>query len=105
MPAVSKANNRKALGIVVITDLVKDYDDLVVIVILKELHRLGFVYLDAFIANLELSCKCTIYRRVALDSLGLQDVLIGIGTKASTKKYKEYKYEFDSPLMPDIETF
>jgi hypothetical protein len=56
---------------VVIIDLVKDYNNLVVIVILKELYYLGFVYLEAFITNLELSYKRAIYRRVALDSLSL----------------------------------
>jgi hypothetical protein len=55
----------------VITDLAKDYNDLAAIVVLKELYRLGFVHLKAFIANLELSCKRAIYGRAALDSLGL----------------------------------
>jgi hypothetical protein len=56
---------------VVITDLAKDYDDLAVIIVLKELYRLRFMHLEAFIANLELSRKRAIYGRVALDSLGL----------------------------------
>jgi hypothetical protein len=89
----------------VITDLAKDYDDLAAIVVLKELYRLRFVYLEVFIANLELSRKRTIYRQVALDSLGFQDVPISIGTKASITKHEEYKYKFDSLFMPDIETF
>jgi hypothetical protein len=28
-----------------------------------------------------------------------------VGTKASTTKHEEYKYEFDSLFMPDVETF
>jgi hypothetical protein len=47
---------------VVITNLAKDYNDLAAIVVLKELYRLRFVYLEAFIANLELSYKRAIYR-------------------------------------------
>jgi hypothetical protein len=90
---------------VVITDLAKDYGDLAAMVVLKELHRLGFVRLEAFIANLEPSRKCAIYGRLNLDSIGLQDVPIGVGTKASTEKHEEYKYEFDSPLMPGEKTF
>jgi hypothetical protein len=90
---------------VVITDLAKDYNDLAAIVVLKELHRLGFVYLEAFIANLEPSRKRAIYRQAVLDSLGLQDVPISVGTKTSIIKHKEYKYEFDSLFMLDIETF
>ena len=105
MPKTGKPNYGKAPGVVVITDLAKDYDDLAAMVVLKELHRLGFVHLEAFIANLEPQRKRAIYGRAALDSLGLQDVPIGVGTKASTKEHEEYKYEFDSPLMPDVETF
>jgi hypothetical protein len=55
----------------IITDLAKDYNDLAAMVVLKELHRLGFVHLKAFIANLEPSRKRAIYRQAALDSLGL----------------------------------
>jgi len=105
VPKTGKPNYGKAPGVVVITDLAKDYDDLAAMVVLKELHRLGFVHLEAFIANLEPQRKRAIYGRAALDSLGLQDVPIGVGTKASTKEHEEYKYEFDSPLMPDVETF
>jgi hypothetical protein len=66
-----KANNKKAPGVMVITDLAKDYDNLAAIVVLKELYCLGFVHLKAFIANLELSYKRAIYGQAALDSLGL----------------------------------
>jgi hypothetical protein len=71
LPAAGKANNRKAPGVVVITDLAKDYNNLAAIVVLKELHCLGFVHLKAFIANLEPSHKRAIYRQAALDSLSL----------------------------------
>ncbi|KAH8654021.1 hypothetical protein BGZ60DRAFT_435856 [Tricladium varicosporioides] len=103
VPPASKANYREAPGVVVITDLAKDYDDLAAMVVLKELHRLGFVHLEAFIANLEPSRKRAIYGRRNLDSLGLQDVPIGVGTRVGT--YEEYTYEFDSPLMPNENYF
>jgi hypothetical protein len=57
-----KANYREKPGVIVITDLAKDYNNLAAIVVLKELYRLGFVRLKAFIANLNLSYKRTIYR-------------------------------------------
>jgi hypothetical protein len=53
VPKTGKPNYKKALGIMVITDLTKDYNDLTVIVVLKELYYLGFVHLKAFIANLK----------------------------------------------------
>jgi hypothetical protein len=65
--------------VVVITDVAKDYDDLAAIVVLKELHRLGYVRLEAFIVNLKPARKRAIYLRAALDSLGLQDIPVGVG--------------------------
>jgi hypothetical protein len=38
--------------IVVITDLARDYDDLAAMVMVKELHRLGLVELEGFVANI-----------------------------------------------------
>ncbi|PVH69401.1 hypothetical protein DL98DRAFT_625190 [Cadophora sp. DSE1049] len=101
----AKARNGRAPGVVVISDLAKDYDDLAAMVMLKELDRSENVELEAYIANLEPARKRTIYGRVNLDSLGLQHVPIGVGTKASTKKHEEYGYEFDSSIMPDEKTF
>ncbi|KAH8674840.1 hypothetical protein BGZ60DRAFT_557234 [Tricladium varicosporioides] len=98
-----KVNYGETPGVVVITDLAKDYDDLAAMIVLKELHRLGFVHLEAFITNLEPPRKRAIYGRANLDSLGLQDVPIGVGTRVGP--HEEYTYEFDSPLMPDEKTF
>jgi hypothetical protein len=72
---------------------------------LKGLDRSGIIEFEGLIANLEPAYKRAIYGRGALDSLGLQHVPIGVGTKASTKKHEEYAYEFDSPFMPDVKTF
>ncbi|KAH7418679.1 hypothetical protein BKA64DRAFT_763266 [Cadophora sp. MPI-SDFR-AT-0126] len=101
----AKARNGRAPGVVVISDLAKDYDDLAAMVVLKELDRCENVELEAYIANLEPARKRAIYGRVNLDSLGLQHVPIGVGTKASIDKHKEYGYEFDSSIMPDEKTF
>jgi hypothetical protein len=100
-----KAKYGRPPGVVVISDLAKDYDDLAAMVELKELDRFEIVELEAYIANLEPADMRAIYGRAALDSLGLQHVPIGVGTKASTKKHEEYGYEFDSPFMPDVKTF
>ena len=100
-----KVNHVPVPRVVVITDLAKDYDDLAAMVVLKELHRLGLIKLEAFIANFEPARKRALYGRGALDSLGLHDVPIGVGTKASTKDYEEYCYEFEAPFMPDEKTF
>jgi hypothetical protein len=71
LPAAGKANNGKALGVMVITNLAKDYNDLAAMVVLKKLYCLGFMYLKAFITNLKLSRKRAIYKQAALDFLRL----------------------------------
>jgi hypothetical protein len=82
----------------VISDLAKDYNNLAIIIGLKDFDRFKNMELEVYIINLKPARKYTIYRRIVLDSFGLQHVLIGISTKTSTKKYKKYKYEYDTFL-------
>lgn len=81
--------------IVTITDLAKDYDDLTAMLCLKELNRLGVVTLEAFVANLMPADDRALFGRGALDSLGLPNVPIGIGTVGSEKQHEMHDYEFD----------
>jgi hypothetical protein len=78
-----------------ITDLAKDYDDLTAMLCLKELKRLGVVTLEGFVANLMPADDRALFGRGALDSLGLPNVPIGIGTEGSQKKHEMHDYEFD----------
>ncbi|KAE9372493.1 hypothetical protein N431DRAFT_466737 [Stipitochalara longipes BDJ] len=88
-----------------ITDLAKDYDDLTAVLCLKELKRLGVVTLEGFVANLMPADKRALFGRGALDSLGLQDIPIAIGTKGSQKPHEVLGYEFDGidEFMPPEE--
>jgi hypothetical protein len=94
---------RKQPRIAVITDLAKDYDDLVAMIVLKELHRLGVVKLVGFIANLMPAEKRAQFGRGALDSLGLDYIPIAQGTsgfpKEAAKKHDELPYEFQCDFM------
>jgi hypothetical protein len=85
--------------IVVITDINKDVDDLVAMVLLKELHRLGLVELKGFVANLRPARLRALAGRGALDALGLPDIPIAVGTEAEVmepgKDRKIHEYEFD----------
>jgi hypothetical protein len=92
-------NNRAITGrkpprLVVITDLAKDYDDLMAMVMLAELQRLGLVELIAFVANLAPARNRARFGRGALDLLGLQEIPIAIGSKGSDKHHKVNDYEF-----------
>lgn len=82
--------------IVTITDLAKDYDDLTAMLCLKELNRLGVVTLEGFVANLMPEDQRALFGRGALDSLGLKEVPMAIGTKGSEKQHLVLDYEFDS---------
>ena len=88
--------DQKPPHLVVITDLAKDYDDLMAMVLLAELHRLGLVELEAFVANLMPARKRARFGRGALDLLGLQKIPIAIGSVGSGKKHKINDYEFDN---------
>lgn len=88
------AKGQKPPHLLVITDLAKDYDDLMAMVLLGELHRLGLVELEAFVANLMPAQSRARFGRGALDLLGLRKIPIGIGTEGSEKLHKVNDYEF-----------
>jgi hypothetical protein len=81
--------------VAVITDIGKDYDDLTALVILKELHRLGFVQLVGVVANLHPSQRRARFARGALKTLGLESVAVAYGTKGSVEEHQVYPYEFE----------
>jgi inosine-uridine nucleoside N-ribohydrolase len=85
---------QKPPHLVVITDLAKDYDDLLAMVLLAELHRLGLVELEAFVANLMPAQKRARFGRGALDLLGLKQIPIAAGSIGSVKQHKVNDYEF-----------
>jgi hypothetical protein len=78
-----------------ITDLAKDYDDLLAMIALKELHRLRVVVLKGFVANLTDQEKRARFGRGALDALGLTNVEIGVGSVGDVKRvHDEQSHEF-----------
>jgi hypothetical protein len=85
---------QKPPHLVVITDLAKDYDDLMAMVLLAELSRLGLVELEGFVANLMPAQKRARFGRGALDLLGLRGTPIAIGTVGSARQHKVNDYEF-----------
>jgi len=91
----------------VITDLGKDYDDLAAMIILKELHRLGLVKLQGFIANLHPPQDRARFGRGCLDLLGLHEIPIAWGEEAAAdpKKRtppKNYEFPLSEPYFKPI---
>ncbi|KUJ13937.1 uncharacterized protein LY89DRAFT_784773 [Mollisia scopiformis] len=83
--------------IVVVTDLAKDYDDLLAMMCLKELHRLGVVHIEGFVANLMPPDRRALFGRGALDSLGYPDIKIAVGTIGDSKRaLDQHSHEFDN---------
>lgn len=82
--------------IIVVTDLAKDYDDLMAMMCLKELQRLGIVKLEGFVANLMPADKRALFGRGALDSLNLTEITCAKGTIGDpNRKLDEQSHEFD----------
>lgn len=104
---VKREDNGKPPVVIVITDLAKDYDDLLAMVLLKELHRLGLIELRGFVANLEPAAKRAGFGRGALDLLGLSSVPIAKGTRGFPEKdedkHKLHDYEFDCSFIKEGE--
>ncbi|KAG4427484.1 hypothetical protein IFR05_017033 [Cadophora sp. M221] len=83
--------------IVTITDLAKDYDDLMAIMCLKEFDRMGIIQLEGFVANLMPAERRALFGRGALDSLGLPKMPIGIGTVGDAQRQlNNYTHEFNN---------
>lgn len=80
--------------LVVITDLAKDFDDLLAMIVLKEFDRLGAVELLGFVANLNPAEMRARLGRGALDRLGLPEVPIAIGSKGEHANHEVLDYEF-----------
>jgi hypothetical protein len=101
----NKKNGIEPPTVIAITDLAKDYDDLLAIMELKELHRIGLIKLRGFVANLEPAGKRADFGRGALDLLGLDSVPIAEGTRGFPKededKHKLHDYEFDCSFMKE----
>jgi hypothetical protein len=87
----------KTPHIITITDLAKDYDDLMAMMCLKELHRLGIVRIEGFVANLMPPDKRALFGRGALNSLNLPEIDCATGTIGDPNRVlEEGSHEFDN---------
>jgi len=66
--------------ILVVTDIEQDYDDLLAIIFLSEMHRLGLVELAGFVTNHGDSLRRAKFLRTILHLLGLGHVEVAKGT-------------------------
>jgi hypothetical protein len=80
----ARANTPRATPrIVVITDIEQDYDDLLAIIFLAEMHRMGAVELAGFIANHEPALKRAMFLRTVLHLLQLPNIPVAVGTSGA----------------------
>lgn len=108
----SVQRNRQVTGtgppnIVIITDIAKDYDDLIAMILLKELDRLKLIKLLGFVANLSPVEQRAVYGRGALNSLGLHNLPISVGTNGissapNSPAYVEHSYEFTGQFYLEL---
>lgn len=74
---------RKPPRILVITDIEQDYDDLLAIIFLAEMHRMGAVELVGFVANHHPAIERAKFLRTVLHLLGLPDMPVAEGTQGA----------------------
>ncbi|KAK3298756.1 uncharacterized protein B0H64DRAFT_354421 [Chaetomium fimeti] len=80
---VNLVKNRKAEDkprIFVFTDIEQDYDDLLAIIFLAEMHRMGAIELVGFVANHEPAYQRARFLRTILRLVGLEHLPVGVGS-------------------------
>ncbi|KAL2136485.1 hypothetical protein VTI74DRAFT_3504 [Chaetomium olivicolor] len=81
---VSKRKPEDKPRILVFTDIEQDYDDLLAVIFLAEMHRMGAVELAGFVANHHPAEKRAKFLRTVLRLLGLPLVPVAIGSVGTT---------------------
>ncbi|EAQ89427.1 predicted protein [Chaetomium globosum CBS 148.51] len=64
----------------VFTDVEQDYDDLLAVIFLAEMHRMGVVELVGFVANHQPAAKRARFLRTVLHLVGLGHIPVAVGT-------------------------
>ncbi|KAK4236421.1 hypothetical protein C8A03DRAFT_35698 [Achaetomium macrosporum] len=80
---VAERNPAAKPRILVITDIEQDYDDLLAIIFLAEMHRMGAVKLAGCIANHAPANRRAKFLRTVLHLLGLPDIPVAVGTQGA----------------------
>ncbi|KAK3897938.1 hypothetical protein C8A05DRAFT_19393 [Staphylotrichum tortipilum] len=78
-----RTRDREPPRILVITDIEQDYDDLLAVIFLAEMHRMGAVQLVGFVANHHPAEERAKFLRSVLHLLGLPDLPVGKGTRGA----------------------
>lgn len=67
----------------VFTDVEQDYDDLLAVIFLAEMHRMGVIELVGFVANHQPAMKRARFLRTVLNLLNLGDIPVAVGTSGA----------------------
>ncbi|KAK1827479.1 hypothetical protein QBC39DRAFT_266931 [Podospora conica] len=78
--------------ILIITDIEQDYDDLMAIIFLSEMHRLGVVELAGFIANHQQTLRRARFLRTIVYLLNLGHLEVAMGTTGVDRNMDETQY-------------
>ncbi|KAK0707812.1 hypothetical protein B0H67DRAFT_447566, partial [Lasiosphaeris hirsuta] len=95
IPALRARTPSDKPRILVMTDIDQDYDDLMAIVFLAEMHRMGAIELAGFVANHEPAIERASFLRSTLRLLKLDDIPVAIGTGGVEKKEHRAKFFYE----------
>ncbi|KAK0617541.1 hypothetical protein B0T14DRAFT_393037, partial [Immersiella caudata] len=89
IPVLSARDASDVPRIVVVTDVELDYDDLLAIIFLSEMHRLGAIKLAGLITNHGRAAERAKFLRTIMHLLGFGDIEVAVGTYG-IDPYKDY---------------
>ncbi|KAK4443503.1 hypothetical protein QBC34DRAFT_211012 [Podospora aff. communis PSN243] len=105
IPVLAAREDSDVPRIVVVTDVELDYDDLLAIIFLSEMHRLGAIKLAGLIANHGLPLERAKFLRTVMHLLGLGHIEVAKGTYGmpETKSYYPGYYELKNETFKQQE--
>jgi hypothetical protein len=117
---VKKRNPQLRPRILVYTDIEQDYDDLLAVIFLAEMHRLGAIELAGFVANHHPARQRAEFLRTVLHLLGHPTIPVAVGTDGrqhpkdhptdfyyglKNKTFREAKWNKPKPGQKDEDVF
>lgn len=99
-----KAMHREVNKVVIITDAGRDHDDEIALTVAAGLSKAGMLEVECVVANLQPALMRARLVKGILDTVGLSDVPVGVGTVVNENSIPQ-PYEFDASYLSQQQSF